>query len=304
MRQVFASPRLENVEGIAQFLEAQGIEVRITHGRSYKGGWGGRRTYRDSEGGPLPAVWVVKSEDQPRARQLLREAGLLDSTRGGGSDSFLAPSVHVGSTEPGVAKPPAQKRAFRYKIGLLIAIVVAVGFAWNASRKTTTSVPATGTTATRAPATRAPTPIAAQADRPAASHATPATSTKAPAEPVPGAYPVETPPVLATTLATTELDVHDAKVACLRIDGTPASDAALARWTLPAGVKLDCRGNLRRGALGLDVRNYRTDGSGTGTVELAVSSTDANGLPSTQVRTLLVRRIEADWHVVRVLAVR
>jgi len=304
MRQVFASPRLENVEGIAQFLEAQGIEVRITHGRSYKGGWGGRRTYRDSEGGPLPAVWVVKSEDQPRARQLLREAGLLDSTRGGGSDSFLAPSVHVGSTEPGAAKPPAQKRAFRYKIGLLIAIVVAVGFAWNASRKTTTSVPATGTTATRAPATRAPTPIAAQADRPAASHATPATSTKAPAEPVPGAYPVETPPVLATTLATTELDVHDAKVACLRIDGTPASDAALAQWTLPAGVKLDCRGNLRRGALGLDVRNYRTDGSGTGTVELAVSSTDANGLPSTQVRTLLVRRIEADWHVVRVLAVR
>jgi hypothetical protein len=310
MRQVFASPRLENVEGIAQFLEAQGIEVRITHGRSYKGGWGGRRTYRDSEGGPLPAVWVVKSEDQPRARQLLREAGLLDSTRGGGSDSFLAPSAHVGLTEPGTAKPPAQKRAFRYKIGLLIAIVVAVGFAWNASRKTTTGVPATSAPTTRVPTTRAPTPTAAstpaaaQAAKPVASHATPATSAKAPPEPVPGAYPVETPPVLATTLATTELDVHEAKVACLRIDGTPASDAALAQWTLPAGVKLDCRGNLRRGALGLDVRNYRTDGSGTGTVELAVSSTDANGLPSTQVRTLLVRRIEADWHVVRVLAVR
>ncbi|HKN78443.1 MAG TPA: hypothetical protein VJW16_04680 [Lysobacter sp.] len=304
MRQVFASPRLENVEGIAQFLEAQGIEVRITHGRSYKGGWGGRRTYRDSEGGPLPAVWVVKSEDQPRARQLLREAGLLDSTRGGGSDSFLAPSAHVGSTEPGTAKPPAQKRAFRYKIGLLIAIVVAVGFAWNASRKTTTGVPATRAAATRAPATSAPAPTAAKAAKPVASHATPATSAKATVEPVPGAYPVETPPVLATTLATTELDVHAAKVACLRIDGTPASDAALAQWTLPAGVKLDCRGNLRRGALGLDVRNYRTDGSGTGTVELAVSSTDANGLPSTQVRTLLVRRIEADWHVVRVLAVR
>jgi hypothetical protein len=306
MRQVFASPRLENVEGIAQFLEAQGIEVRITHGRSYKGGWGGRRTYRDSEGGPLPAVWVVKSEDQPRARQLLREAGLLDSTRGGGSDSFLAPSAHVGSTEPGAAKPPAQKRAFRYKIGLLIAIVVAVGFAWNASRKTTTGA-ATSATATGAPTpTRTATsvPPAVHAMKPVLPHATPATSAKAPAEPVPGAYPVETPPVLATTLATTELDVHAAKVACLRIDGTPASDAALARWTLPAGVKLDCRGNLRRGALGLDVRNYRTDGSGTGTVELAVSSTDANGLPSTQVRTLLVRRIEADWHVVRVLAVR
>ncbi|HWI24375.1 MAG TPA: pathogenicity-like protein, partial [Lysobacter sp.] len=43
MRQVFSSPRLENVEGIAKFLEEHGIEVRITQGRSYKGGWSGRR---------------------------------------------------------------------------------------------------------------------------------------------------------------------------------------------------------------------------------------------------------------------
>ena len=89
MRQVFSSLRIENVEGIAKMLEAEGIEVRITHGRSYKGGWAGRRSYQEAEkGGPLPAVWVVKSEDQPRARQLLRDAGLLDTTRGG-SDSFL-----------------------------------------------------------------------------------------------------------------------------------------------------------------------------------------------------------------------
>ena len=49
MRQVFSSPRLENVEGIAKMLEDEGIEVRITHGRSYKGGWGGRRSYREGE---------------------------------------------------------------------------------------------------------------------------------------------------------------------------------------------------------------------------------------------------------------
>src|SRR5688572_13227741 len=121
MRQVFSSPRLENVEGIAKMLEDQGIEVRITHGRSYKGGWGGRRSYREA-GGPQPAVWVVRSEDQPKARQLLRDAGLLDSTRAG-SDSFLSPSVHAGAPEGPVAPAP-QKRAFRYKIALLIAIVV------------------------------------------------------------------------------------------------------------------------------------------------------------------------------------
>ena len=54
MRQVFSSPRMQNVEGIARFLEEQGIEVRITHGRSYKSAWSGRRTYRDDEaGGPF-----------------------------------------------------------------------------------------------------------------------------------------------------------------------------------------------------------------------------------------------------------
>jgi|SRR4249919_120682 len=287
MRQVFASPRLENVEGIAKFLEENGIEVRITHPRSYKGGWGGRRTYRDDEG-PVPAVWVIKSEDQPRARQLLREAGLLGTTRASGSDSFLAPSMHAGLPEP-TAAPAPQKRAFRYKIALLIAIVVAVALAWNASRKTSTGEVA-----------HVAKPAAHATSKP---HAPAVATTTAPAEPVPGAYAVETPPVLATTLATTELEVHDAKVVCLQIDGTPASDAVIAQWKHPANVRLACTGNLTADALGLDVKNWRTDGSGTGTVELAVTSTGADGRPSTQVRTLLVRRIEADWHVVRVLAV-
>ena len=37
MRRIFASPRIENVEGVARLLEAEGIEVRITDGRSYRG---------------------------------------------------------------------------------------------------------------------------------------------------------------------------------------------------------------------------------------------------------------------------
>lgn len=281
MRQVFSSTRLENVEGIAKMLEAEGIEVRITHGRSYKGGWGGRRPYRDQDrAGPLPAVWVVRSEDQPRARQLLRDAGLLDSTRGG-SDSYLSESMHSGAPAPRGDAPKPQRRAFRYKIALLIAIVVAVALAWNASRKTADEVP-----------------VAAPAPAPAAP------STKAPAEPVPNAYPVDTPPALATTLASTELDVHAVKVACLRIDGAPADEDTLQRWKLPAGLQLDCTDTADAATLVLDVRGYRTDGSGTGTVELAVTSAGADGTPTTQVRTLLVRRVEAEWRVLRVLGVR
>ncbi|BCT91286.1 hypothetical protein LYSHEL_03100 [Lysobacter helvus] len=290
MRQVFASARMENVEGIAQFLEEHDIEVRITHGRSYKGGWGGRRTYRDDESGPIPAVWVVKSEDQPRARQLLREAGLLGSTRTG-TDSFLAPSVHGDSLEF-AAKAAPTKRAFRYKVALLIAIVAAVALAWTATRnaKVSTATP--------------PKLVDGHGLFLPAERTAPATTVTAkPAEPVPGAYPVDTPPVLATTLAATELAIHDTHVACLRIDGVAASDEMLAPLKR-TGLAFDCTRTADAATLTLDVRGYRTDGSGTGTVDLAVTSADGQGRASTQVRSLLVRRQEADWHVVRILSVQ
>ena len=58
------------------------------------------------------------------------------------------------------------------------------------------------------------------------------------------------------------------------------------------------------GPLVLEVGNYLTDGSGEGTVELAVASPDPSGRRSTQIRTLQVRRVEADWRVLRVLSVR
>src|SRR3546814_1953519 len=76
MRKVFTSARLENVERVAKLLEDDGIEVRITNGRSYKGGIRGNFSYR-GEGKQVPEVWVVRSEAQPRARAMLREAGLM-----------------------------------------------------------------------------------------------------------------------------------------------------------------------------------------------------------------------------------
>lgn len=122
MRQVFSSPRLENVEGIAKMLRDDGIEVRITHGRSFKGTIRGDFSYREGmRAGPQPAVWVLKSEDQPRARELLRSAGLFESTRTPG-DSFLAPTVHDIAADK-VRTP--QQRAFRIKIALLLAIGIA-----------------------------------------------------------------------------------------------------------------------------------------------------------------------------------
>jgi hypothetical protein len=123
MRQVFSSPRLENVERVATLLGEAGIETRITNGRSYRGALRGNFSYRNqARTGPEPAVWVVKSEDQPPARSILRAAGLLDSTR---SDTGYA--LPMFRTEmPGPEGDPGRKRAFRLKIGLLVVIAVVI----------------------------------------------------------------------------------------------------------------------------------------------------------------------------------
>lgn len=124
MRQVFSSPRLENVEAVAQLMRDAGIEVRITNGRSYKGNRRSGFSYTDPDV-PKPAVWVVKSDDQVQAREILRAAGLIDTTRP--SDSFTAPSYRF---EPQAqVKTPAQKRMFRIKMTLLGVIVVVVALA-------------------------------------------------------------------------------------------------------------------------------------------------------------------------------
>lgn len=121
MRQIFSSPRIENVEGVAQLLRDAGIEVRLTNGRSYKGQRRGGFSYREDAENPPPAVWVVRSEDQVRARELLREAGLIDSTR----DSFVSPAFRF---EPRTqAADPARRRASKIRMLLLAGCALGIG---------------------------------------------------------------------------------------------------------------------------------------------------------------------------------
>jgi hypothetical protein len=82
MRQIYTSPRVENVERIVALLGESGIETRVTNHRS----WAGRDYKRSSysartDSSEWPQVWVVKAEDQPKARALLREAGIAPAVR-------------------------------------------------------------------------------------------------------------------------------------------------------------------------------------------------------------------------------
>lgn len=118
MREVFSSARLENVEKVAQLLAEAGIEVRITNGRSYHGNRRSGFRYSD-RAAPRASVWVIQSDQQPQARQMLREAGLLDSTRSG------TPTYHFQSRRE-EAERPTRRRMLLVKAGLLL-VIAAVG---------------------------------------------------------------------------------------------------------------------------------------------------------------------------------
>ena len=128
MRSVFTSPRLENVEAVAKLLADAGIEVRVSQDRSYKGNRRRPFSFRDSANANVednPQVWVIKAEDQPRARAMLRDAGLINSTRPdiNQSHSFLPPS-RTQTVTPGRDRRAMLVMRVRVRLILLAAIVL------------------------------------------------------------------------------------------------------------------------------------------------------------------------------------
>jgi len=116
MRQIYSSPRLENVEAVAKLLNDAGVETWISGGRSYKGNRRGQFSYRDGAHEPS-GVWLVKPDDLPRATALLRETGMLQqSTR----DRSFVPMA--GRTQAPAAAAPGTRLAMRVRL-VLVAVL-------------------------------------------------------------------------------------------------------------------------------------------------------------------------------------
>ena len=123
MRQVFTSTRLENVEGVAKLLGDNGIDTKITQGRSWKGNSRREFSYsaKNHDESQQPAVWVLKPEDFKRARELLHDGGLLASTR---ETSYLPENLQF--RESGKADPG--RRVTRIRMALLAGVAIAAGW--------------------------------------------------------------------------------------------------------------------------------------------------------------------------------
>ena len=149
MRQVFTSQRLETVEGVAELLEQAGIAVHVSHARSYRSRRSGQFSYSDpTPAHQQPAVWVRRAEDQPRARELLREAGLMATTRTcSGLPQTTAEALPMPSPEDG-----GRRWTWRIRIGLLLVIAAVAMLVWIGRRQPPTPAPALAPAPAAAPA--------------------------------------------------------------------------------------------------------------------------------------------------------
>jgi hypothetical protein len=259
VRRVFASPRLENVERVAQILRDAGIQTRITHGRSYKGGLRGDFSYIDhTRSEPIPAVWVVRSEDQPAAREILRNSGLLDSTRV--ETGYSLPAFR--SEEPAAVDEPGRKRAFRLKAGLLLAIAVVLALTFVSLRKPQRAMPAT-----------------------AAAPALPA-----------GLSP--TPDALAVAVLAGELPTRAGQSVCLSIDGHDPAPSLLALLPATPGTVLPasrCATHPESARLGVSGFQAPATGNRSGSIVLE-RRRNASAPPVRQ--TYDVSRAASGWRVI------
>jgi hypothetical protein len=136
MRQVFSSQRLETVEGVAKLLADAGIEVHVSNARSYRSRRGGQFSYSEPMSvSQQAAVWIRHAEDQPRARELLRQAGLLETTRPGGRPS-------LNFAEAIEETPRRAGWAWRIRLVLLAVIALAVVITVMRHRQAKTALPA------------------------------------------------------------------------------------------------------------------------------------------------------------------
>ncbi|MDR3445917.1 MULTISPECIES: hypothetical protein [Dyella] len=85
MRQLYTSPRQENIDRVAKLMADQGIEYTIENRSNYRRPSYQRFSYsqRHEDRDNWAQVWVTKADDYTRARAMLKELGIEPVVRHG-----------------------------------------------------------------------------------------------------------------------------------------------------------------------------------------------------------------------------
>lgn len=123
MRQIYTSPRPENIDTVVALMGEHGIEATVANRSNYNRPTWKRFSYSEQrvDRGSWAQVWITRPDDYTQARALLREIG-------------IEPVIRYGEELAAVRNPtPAVRRAhtvarIRRLILLVIMGVVAVAF--------------------------------------------------------------------------------------------------------------------------------------------------------------------------------
>lgn len=152
MRQVYASPRGENVDRVEAMLNEAGIATRVVNRDKLNRGRFQKFSYREQgRSQDWPAVQVVSAEDMPKARELLRAAGLMGSTR----PDAEAPMPRWEAPGNG---PDDMARRMR-RIAMIAVFIALIVLAWAYQTVPSRTGPIAPLPAARPPAEAAPAPV-------------------------------------------------------------------------------------------------------------------------------------------------
>jgi len=85
MRQIYTSPREQNIDTVVALMAEHGIEATVSNRSNYNRSTWKRFSYtqRQDDRGSWPQVWITRADDYTRARSLLRDIGIEPVVRFG-----------------------------------------------------------------------------------------------------------------------------------------------------------------------------------------------------------------------------
>jgi hypothetical protein len=119
MRQIYTSPRQENIDTVVALMAEHGIETVVTNRSNYNRPSWQRFSYTQQrdESGSWPQVWISRADDYTAARALLREIGIEPVIRHG--DELAA------ARNPGTPMTRREHTVARTRRIVLLAVLAA-----------------------------------------------------------------------------------------------------------------------------------------------------------------------------------
>lgn len=83
MRQIYTSPRQQNIDSVVALMAENGIETTVTNRSNYNRASWQRFSYtqRQDNSHSWPQVWITSPDDFTRARMVLKEIGIEPAIR-------------------------------------------------------------------------------------------------------------------------------------------------------------------------------------------------------------------------------